>query len=384
MHKPTIGLAILFIACTAAVAAPTTILTKDMSFQNEVQRAIDRGLSWLQTSQNSNGWWSSPDQPALTALAVLSFKGDPRARYKSEPEWLKQSYRYLLGCVHPDGGIHQTNLVTYNTSLCMMALLAADKSEYDPIILNARQFLIGLQGDFGKRDKLDSPFDGGIGYGSHYEHSDMGNTAQALEAIYYSRHLSKNDSLAKGRDLNWNAAIHFLESCQNLPSHNTEKWASDDPQNKGGFIYYPGHSMAGSVTNPATGRVALRSYGSISYAGMMSYFYADLKRNDPRVQAVFEWLRKNYTVEENPALGLQGLYYYYHTMAKALGAYGLTELELADGRKVSWRIGLGKKLLDLQRTDGSWVNDNGRWWEKDPVLVTSFAVLSLEMVSHGF
>jgi squalene-hopene/tetraprenyl-beta-curcumene cyclase len=129
--------------------------------------------------------------------------------------------------------------------------------------------------------------------------------------------------------------------------------------------------------------VALRSYGSISYAGMMSYFYADLKRNDPRVQAVFEWLRKNYTVEENPALGLQGLYYYYHTMAKALGAYGLTELELADGRKVSWRIGLGKKLLDLQRTDGSWVNDNGRWWEKDPVLVTSFAVLSLEMVSRG-
>ena len=51
--------------------------------------------------------------------------------------------------------------------------------------------------------------------------------------------------------------------------------------------------MAGSETNALTGRVALRSYGSISYAGLLSYIYADLKRNDPRVLAVFEWLRRN-------------------------------------------------------------------------------------------
>ena len=101
--------------------------------------------------------------------------------------------------------------------------------------------------------------------------------------------------------------------------------------------------------------------------------------------AVFDWLRKNYTVEENPALGPQGLYYYYHTMAlKALTAYNVADLELADGKKVGWRRQLSQKLLDLEQKDGSWVNDkSGRWWEKDPTLVTAYAVLTLETIHRG-
>jgi len=365
-------------------ASPAPTLREDLSIRNEVQRAIDRGLAWLQASQNSNGWWSTPDHPALTGLALMAFQGEPTGRYRRpEPAWLKRGYAFVLGCAKPDGGIHQTNLVTYNTALCMMSLVAANKPEYDPLLRKARQFLLGLQGDFGEKGTLDSPFDGGIGYGTQYDHSDMGNTLQALEALYYSRHLAEDKNLAGARDLNWAAAIHFLQSCQNLPSHNPEKWASDDPQNKGGFIYYPGHSMAGSVTNPATGRVALRSYGSISYAGLLSYIYANLERDDPRVVAVFDWLRKNYTLEENPGMGPQGLYYYYHTMTKALSAHGVTEVELANGQKLNWRKEVALRLINLQQRDGSWINDNGRWWEKDPALVTCYATLSLEMIHRG-
>ncbi|MBI5385978.1 MAG: cycloartenol synthase [Verrucomicrobia bacterium] len=356
----------------------------DISFRNEMQHAIDRGLSWLQANQNSNGWWSTPDHPAVAALALMAFEGDPSTRSRrAEPAWFKRGYGYVLSCVQPDGGIHRSNLVTYNTSLSMMALLAANKPEYDTTIRRARQFLVSLQGDFGEKGKLDTPFDGGIGYGTHYDHSDMGNTLQALEALYHSRHLARDTGPEAGRDLNWAAAIRFLQNCQNLPGHNPQSWASDDPANKGGFIYYPGHSMAGGATNASTGRVALRSYGSISYGGLLSYIYANLSRNDPRVVAVFDWLRRNYTLEENPAMGAQGLYFYFHTMAKALSAYGVNELELADGRKVAWRKALGERLLNLQRKDGSWVNDNGRWWENDPVLVTSYAVLSMEILSRG-
>ncbi len=383
-------LAVLFILSNSLFGAePGTttkgpLLPKDISFRNEIQRAIDRGLAWLQASQNSNGWWSTPDHPALTALALMAFVGEPKARYRgSEPDWLKRGYTYLLSGVKTDGGIHRGSLVTYNTALCMMSLLAAQKPEYDPSLRKARQFLIGLQGDFGEKGELDSPFDGGIGYGTEYDHSDMGNTLQALEALYYSRHLAEDKNLAGARDLNWAAAIHFLQSCQNLPSYNSEKWASDDPQNKGGFIYYPGHSMAGSVTNPATGRVALRSYGSISYAGLLSYIYADLKRDDPRVLAVFDWLRKNYTLTENPGMGPQGLYYYFHTMTKALTICGVQDLELANGQKINWRKEAALRLLNLQQRDGSWANENGRWWEKDPSLVTSYVVLSLEMIYRG-
>jgi squalene-hopene/tetraprenyl-beta-curcumene cyclase len=356
----------------------------NLSVRHEVERAIDRGLAYLQSSQNSNGWWSTPDQPAVTALALTAFKGDPKERYAAtEPPWLRRGYTFVAGCAKPDGGIHQTNLVTYNTSISMMALLAANKPEYDPILLKARAFLVGLQRDFGEKGKTDDVFDGGIGYGSKYEHSDMGNTLAALEALYYSKRLIEDRSLADARDLDWAAAIQFLQNCQNLPLYNQQKWASDDARNKGGFVYYPGHSMAGSETNAATGRVALRSYGSISYGGLLSYIYASLERDDPRVTAVFDWLRRNYTLEENPGMGPQGLYYYLHTMTKALTIYGVTELELQDGRKIDWRKAVAMRLIDLQKENGSWANDNGRWWEKDPALVTSYAALSLEMIERG-
>src|SRR5204863_4587010 len=126
---------------------------------------------------------------------------------------------------------------------------------------------------------------------------DMANTAAALEALYYTKHLIQDQKPSEGQDLNWRAAIEFLQNCQNLPAYNKQPWASDDPKNKGGFVYYPGHSMAGSETN-AAGRVALRSYGSITYAGLLSYIYCDLKTDDPRVAAVLNWLQKNYTLDE--------------------------------------------------------------------------------------
>jgi squalene-hopene/tetraprenyl-beta-curcumene cyclase len=356
----------------------------NLSFRNEVQHALNRGLAALQATQNSNGWWSTPDQPAITALALAAFKGDPSGRYQTnEPAWLTRGYSFVLDSVKPDGGIHRGNLVTYNTSLSVMALLAAGQPEYDPIVRKSRQFLIGLQRDFGEKGKIDDVFDGGVGYGSKYEHSDMGNTLAALEAIYHSRRLVEDKSLADARDLNWAAAIQFLQNCQNLPAHNKQAWASDDAKNKGGFVYYPGHSMAGGETNAATGRVALRSYGSISYGGLLSYIYANLKRDDPRVTAVFDWLRQNYTLEENPGMGPQGIYYYFHTMTKALTAYGIRELELKDGRRIDWRKEVAMRLLNLQQRDGSWANDNARWMEKDPALVTSYAVLSLEMIWRG-
>ena len=129
--------------------------------------------------------------------------------------------------------------------------------------------------------------------------------------------------------------------------------------------------------------MALRSYGSISYAGLLSYIYANLKKDDPRVAAVFDWLRQNYTLEENPGMGPQGLYYYLHTMAKALSLYGVDTLELRNGAKINWRKELAMKLINLQQNDGSWSNGNGRWWERDPNLVTAYAVIALEMIYRG-
>ncbi|MEO5802333.1 MAG: cycloartenol synthase, partial [Verrucomicrobiota bacterium] len=344
----------------------------DVSFCNEVQHAIDQGISWLGKNQNTNGYWSTADHPAVTALALTAFMGVPGERVQTNAS-VNKGYAFLLSCVQPDGGIYQKELQNYNTALGLLALVAAKRSEYRPTIRNARQWLFGQQINLGEKEKIDSPFDGGIGYGTHGPRSDMNNTYTALEALYYSKDFDTDKNVSGAKDLNWKAVLNFLQSCQNLPAYNKETWASDDAKNKGGFVYDPSESKAGSETN-ASGKVALRSYGSISYAGLLSYIYADLKRDDPRVLAVMDWLAQNFSLEENPGMGEQGYYYYLHLMTKALSASGVDTVELKDGKKIDWRKEIAMKLINLQKDDGSWANQNGRWWEKDAALVTSYAV----------
>lgn len=352
----------------------------NISLRNEVQRAIDKGWGWLEKNQDTNGFWSTADHPAITALVLTSFRLQPGSRdQKAEPASVVKGYDYLLSCARNDGGIYRKELPSYNTSISVVALALAGRQQYEPVILKARRFIIGLQTRSGEAGSLSNVFDGGIGYGMKDKNPDLSNTMDALEALYATRSYVKDRNVPPEEDLNWTAAIHFVQSCQNLPSHNSEKWASDDPQNKGGFVYAPGASKAGE-TNLPSGRIALRSYGSMSYAGLLSYIYADLKPDDERVTAVMDWLRTNYTLEENPAMGAQGLYYYYHTMAKALTLSGVKTLVTANGQSVDWREQLALKLINLQHTNGDWANENGRWFEKDPALVTAYALIALEVI----
>lgn len=131
------------------------------------------------------------------------------------------------------------------------------------------------------------------------------------------------------------------------------------------------------------GKVVPRSYGSMSYAGLLSYIYAQMDKEDPRVKAVHEWLSKHYTLDENPGVGLEGLYYYYHTMAKGLHIYGADVITLPNGQEINWRRELAKRLFDKQKPDGFWVNENARWWQNDPVLVTAFSGITLGIIWRG-
>jgi hypothetical protein len=55
-----------------------------------------------------------------------------------------------------------------------------------PVILAARRYVASSQIDLGEKGTNDSPFDGGIGYGDKYMHSDMNNTVTAIEAMRLS------------------------------------------------------------------------------------------------------------------------------------------------------------------------------------------------------
>ena len=108
-----------------------------------------------------------------------------------------------------------------------------------------------------------------------------------------------------------------------------------------------------------------------------------MEPTDVRVIAVKDWLRNNFSISENPGMGKQGLYYYYHTMAKALSLAGIDQIKDSSGKLRDWRSELTLVLLDLQNNDGYWVNESGRWWEKDPILVTCYAMLALERIYYA-
>ncbi len=374
-------LAIIAIIALPNLASAQQADNANRSYKNELQRSIDKGLIFLKQSQHKDGYWLSPDHPAVTALCLISYHSNP-ANPKNSPAWVKKGYVHILKHQQNNGSIYSPGkgLANYNTSICLMALLAAGNENHTDTMKKARAYLVKQQWDVGKKKEQDHPLDGGIGYGNRYPHSDLNNTLTALEAIYYSRHLVNDTPEAKS-DLNWGAAIQFIQNCQNLPTHNKQPWASGDPKQKGGFIYFPGHSMAGE-TKDKNGKTALRSYGSISYAGMMSYAYAELKKDDPRVKSVFKWISDNYTIKENPHMGQQGLYYYYFLMTKALSIHGVDKLTVK-GKKIDWRRELSMELLKKQLQDGSWQNQNPRWWEKEKPLTTAYSIITLSYIYNG-
>jgi squalene-hopene/tetraprenyl-beta-curcumene cyclase len=170
-----------------------------------------------------------------------------------------------------------------------------------------------------------------------------------------------------------------VNRCQNLesPANKTE-FASKI--NDGGFYYTPaagGDSMAGK--DEATG--GLRSYASMTYAGLKSMLYAGVDKGDYRVKAALDFLSKNYSVSSNPGMGAAGLYYYLHTMAKALSLYGEAKFETVRGAK-TWREDILRQLRDTQNVDGSWRNPEVRWMEGDPNLVTGYVLLTLSYLAN--
>lgn len=360
------------------------------SLKQEIRLSYDRGLGFLKGKQNpETGAWGEAEPVAFTALAIMSILLNPsRQPTDAIPAEVEKAVAFLLKNVQPDGGIYVKARANYNTALALTALMLVPRLENEETLLRARRFVIGQQNDFDEKGKIDNPFDGGVGYGTPKPgvpaHADLSNTHFALEALYYAQSLlaDKGDAAKNEPQLNFSAAIKFIENCQNRPETNKAGWVSSDPKDAGGFIYSPGETRGGETKTP-DGRTALRSYGSISYAGLLSFIYAGLDKDDPRVKAVLKWLSENYTLDENPGLGAEGLYYYYHTMAKGLAIADIDFIKTKDGRTVDWRSELASKVLNLQKGDGSWSNSAGRWMESDSVLSTCYMLMALARIHQS-
>lgn len=339
--------------------------------RRQYEQSVARATTFLITKgQADDGSFSSASGPGVTSLVLA---GLLRNGVSPDEPHVAKGLKYLQGFVREDGGIYQegTFYRNYETSLAVVCFSAANRDgRYAKLLKKSDAFLKGLQLEEGGEDQASASY-GGMGYGRH-KRPDLSNTSFFLDALKATGNDADSEAIQR--------ALVFVSRCQNLESeHNTTPFPTKNPD--GGFYYTPaagGNSQAGNTDNGG-----LRSYGSMTYAGLKSMIYAGVGPEDPRVKAAVKWLGKNYDLQTNPGMGEAGLYYYYHTFAKALDAYGKDTFVDEGGKSHNWRSELAAELVKRQREDGSWVNENSRWLEGDANLVTGYALLTLTYCKPG-
>jgi len=349
--------------------------TMDTSLANEVKAALNRSLDWLASKQNEDGSWSDNNYPALTALALQGFI---HGQHPNKKQIIEKGVKYIVSCAQTNGAIYREvadrkggGLSNYNTAICMMALHATGDPSLTKYVQDARKFIAGAQ------YMGDDVYKGGFGYDANTKrpYTDLLNTYYTVEAM--SKTADVEDKRGKGEkrvDINWDETVKFIEKMQNKPE------SGDDAT--GGFFYNPADPKAGTSTNKA-GVVVFRSYGSITYAGMLALIHASVSRDDVRVRSAFDWASKHWSLEENPGMGDASLFFFYNILSKCLSAYGQDLIQTENNGLVNWKVEMAKKLIKVQTIEaktgrGFWVNKNNLYWEGYPELVTAYSIIALQ------
>lgn len=339
-----------------------------------------KAMAFLIAQQHEGGGWG-PEAPGELGITSLVIKGIADAPAEIRAEYLPKAeaaMAWVLKSQGEDGSItvDRTGLTTYRTAIAIMAMKSLDAERYAEPIKKAAQWLIGDQ--FTQEDGVapDDPHYGGYGYGHDGEKpdADLSNTHIAMAALH--------DAGIAPDDPVFQRAMEFITRCQNSSETNPGV-GKLRPLDDGGFIYDPGLSRnKSSAVEHEDGTTSFVSYASMTYAGLMAMIYSDLQPDDPRMQAALGWIANNYTLEENKGLGVraedpnaaqQGLYYYYHTFAKALAQRGEPTLETSEGTR-HWARDLFDALHARVKEGGFFRNENSRWWEQDPTLVTAYVI----------
>ena len=350
-----------------------------------VEAAVSRGAAFLDRLADERGRFGMPGRPdpGLTAMALAALATLPEPRPEAVQGHIDSGLAWLASLQHPEGSIHDGKLANYVTSAAILAFVRSGESEYDEVVQKASRFLRGLQLDGEEGYSEGDVYYGGIGYGST-ERPDLSNLQMALEALARS-------GLEQGAPT-YEKALKFLERTQNRSESNDVRIVAGEivitSGDDGGAGYRPGDSKAGFV-ELADGTKIPRSYGSMTYALLKCFVFAGVPKDDPRMQAAWEWCSRHFTLDVNPGFehlsdpgaAYQGLFYYFNTMARALDAYGEDAVVDAGGTAHAWRNELCGRIVSMQsKIDGSWINQNSpRWYEGNPLLATAYALLALDV-----
>jgi squalene-hopene/tetraprenyl-beta-curcumene cyclase len=381
----------------ARIADSASQVPMDPARYARARAAIDRGIAYLRSAQGPDGGWlegtatKATDQKrashavpcAVTGLAIKAFA--QAGLLARDDRTAARALRFVTERTSLGSGFEpdpSSGIGTYVASALLMALAAQQDDALAEPMSRVRGWIADAQWTESDGRGPDSDWFGGYGYGNRGR-PDLSNTQLVLDALHEAGASTSDPAVQR--------ALAFVARTQNVPQ-NEAAWARAGAKD-GGFVYTPangGESFASEFAGegrkgenlPEAAR-SLRSYGSMTYAGLKSMLFAGLAADDPRVQAAWGWIRRHYGFGENPGLGQQGRFYYVHTAARALLAMNTASVrplgaDGSEGDPRNWRDDLVDALASEQRPDGSWRNPVDRWMEGEPEMASIYALLALE------
>jgi len=348
-----------------------------VSLELEALTAIDRGSAYLIDNQLPNGSWRN--HPAITSLAALALANLPDNTETQVGNTVELALEYLKDQIHNNGAMWNEKTEQYklySTAIGVLALVRCNRPQDLEAIGKVRNFLISTQ----RNNKLDNdPFSGGFARSSR-EFPTLTVTQWVGESLYLI------DSLRLPRNLLsssyrlpqispvYSRAIEFIKRCQIYSENkNAPKIKSAD---NGRFRDLPISVPENQHLDRTPGTP--RSPVFLTCLGIKTLRYAGYKTHTPRIQKALDYLCSNWSVTNNPSLGMKGYYTYLYALTKTLKSLDIPSINNRDRNFYRWRQEIVSELLSRQRGNGSWRQTHAAWWENNSSLVTAYALLIIE------
>ena len=372
----------LVMALTAPVAQAAT--------PEEIEDAIEDGLTWLAGEQNADGSWGAWEQVALTGLAVLKFEThaifmgmspfDPAYTYHENVEngldyIFDNAQEALSPLISPhgnpdpdgDGGIYFTTdgHETYNTGIALMAIAASDAPSrvvnvtgsvvdgwtYEEVAQDIVDYLAWGQNDAGNEE-------GGWGYWENdVGWSDNSNSGYATLGLGYAEAPAPWGFGLAIPAFVFSELNIWIDYIQNQPGPGDDGLESDPD---GGSGYY---SPDYWVNILKTGNL------------LQQMCLVGDTTTTPRVQDAVDYMERHWN-DPNQDPGWKGdttpNYQACFTTMKGFQCLGIEIIDV--GGPLNWYDDMADAIVTTQNADGSWPGDS---WG-DSQLTTCWAMLTLE------
>ncbi|ACV62609.1 hypothetical protein Dtox_1752 [Desulfofarcimen acetoxidans DSM 771] len=315
-----------------------------MATQQDIKKAVSKGTAWLKEKQNPDGSFGSWDLGS-TCLAVLALL---HSRLDSMSPEIENAVAYIMNSSPPQS--------VHFRALTVMVLVAGKHKTPETLdrVQSDINWLIQAQ----CTDTGNNLSYGGWGpYG--YDHTDGSNTQFALLALYAATF--------------WSISVPY-DTWQRTLSW----YQNNHAVNKDGSFFYQTHEPTDLNNNQSTSCMTAAAFSGLKIINIFSKDEANKIQVKKLINNVQNWLENNYTYLYS---NCSDDWHFYSLYSFKKGCVISPYTKLIGSH--NWYDQISSHLLELQKTDGSWMSGEDRKVTKIKDTVFALLTLSKEYVDNS-